>query len=115
MSDHRERTIRKLKHHVFVCLNERPPGHARGCCKSKNAEALLQEFKSQVASAGLATEVRAQKSGCLDVCEWGAAVVVYPEGVWYGQLQVSDVAEIVKSHLMEGRPVERLRLTPREK
>jgi (2Fe-2S) ferredoxin len=109
-----ERSIRKLQYHIFVCFNERAAGHPRGCCKSKNAEALLQAFKAEVASAGLAAQVRAQKSGCLDVCEWGAAVVVYPDGVWYGQLEVSDVPEIVKSHLVEGRPVERLRLTPRE-
>ncbi len=108
-----DRTIKKLNHHVFVCMNERPAGHVRGCCKSKNAEAILQEFKSQLAQRGMTTDIRAQKSGCLDVCEHGPAIVIYPEGIWYGRVQASDVAEIVESHLKNGRPVERLRLEPR--
>jgi len=107
------RTIKKLTHHVFVCLNERPAGHVRGCCKSKNSEAILQELKSQLAARGMTADIRAQKSGCLDICEHGPALVVYPEGVWYGRVQVSDVSEIVESHLQHGKPVERLRLEPR--
>jgi (2Fe-2S) ferredoxin len=102
--------VKKLRHHVFVCLNERPAGHPRGCCKSRGAEELLQAFKTEVARAGLSAEVRAQKAGCLDTCERGPSVVVYPEGVWYARVAPADAAEIVKSHLVEGRPVERLRM-----
>jgi (2Fe-2S) ferredoxin len=101
---------KKLKRHVFVCTNERPDGHPRGCCKAKGSEALVGLFKEELKKRGLASEVRAQKSGCLDVCELGAALVVYPDGVWYGNVQASDVPEIVESHLIEGRPVERLRI-----
>jgi (2Fe-2S) ferredoxin len=110
-----DRTIKKLRHHVFVCLNERPAGHVRGCCKSRNSEAILQEFKTQLAARGMTADIRAQKSGCLDICEHGPALVVYPEGVWYGRVQVSDVSEIVESHLAQGRPVERLRLEPKSR
>ena len=99
---------RKLKHHVFVCLNERPPGHARGSCKASGAEEILDRFKQAVKDAGLKSEVRAQKAGCLDTCEWGPSVVVYPEGVWYARVRLEDVEEIVQSHLKEGRPVQRL-------
>jgi (2Fe-2S) ferredoxin len=100
----------KLKHHLFVCLNERPAGHPRGCCRTKGAEELLQAFKTQVAAKGLRSEVRAQKAGCLDVCESGPSVVVYPDDIWYGKVQLSDVAEIIESHLIQGKPVERLRI-----
>ena len=103
-------TVKKLKHHVFVCLNERPPGHPRGCCKSKGSEEILKAFKSEVATAGLAAEVRAQKAGCLDTCEYGVSVVVYPDNVWYGHVSMSDVHEIVSSHLVGGKPVQRLRI-----
>ena len=50
------------------------------------------------------------QAGCLDACSQGPAVVVYPEGVWYGHVKVEDVPEIVESHLVRGQPVERLRL-----
>ena len=102
--------VRQLKRHVFVCTNERPEGHPRGCCKTKGSEDVLAAFKEGVLKANLKTEVRAQKAGCLDVCEYGTTVVVYPEAIWYGGVKIQDVSEIVSSHLVEGRPVERLRI-----
>lgn len=101
-------TPKKLKHHIFVCTNERPEGHPRGCCKAQNSEALIQFFKEELSRAGMAGDVRAQRSGCLDVCEFGPAVVVYPESAWYGNVKPEDVPEIVRSHLVEGKPVSRL-------
>ncbi len=100
----------KLKAHIFICTNERPPGHPRGCCKAKNSEQLIPLFKQELAKAGLAKEVRAQKAGCLDACEFGPAIVVYPDNVWYGNVTPSDVAEIVQSHIVGGHPVERLKM-----
>ena len=103
-------TVKKLKHHIFVCTNERDPGHPRGCCQAKNAEALIPLFKQELAKAGLQSLVRAQRAGCLDTCEAGPSVVVYPDNVWYGRVTTEDIAEIVQSHLVEGRPVDRLRI-----
>ena len=102
--------IHKLKHHVFVCTNERPTDHPRGCCKGKNSEVLIQLFKNEISKSGLSSLVRAQRAGCLDLCEEGPVVVVYPEGIWYGRVAESDISEIVRSHLVEGKPVERLRI-----
>ena len=99
----------RLKAHVFVCMNERPEGHPRSCCKAKDAEGVLKAFKEEVLKRGLNLEVRAQKAGCLDTCERGVSVVVYPEAVWYGEVKATDVAEIVESHLVKGEPVSRLR------
>ena len=64
--------------------------------------------KRRGASRNLAKTIRANVAGCLDACAQGVAVVVYPEGVWYGGVTVADVPEIVESHLIGGRPVERL-------
>jgi (2Fe-2S) ferredoxin len=61
-------------------------------------------------AAGLTPRVRINKSLCLDQCEHGPTVVVYPEAVWYGHVQPEDAVEIVSEHLVAGRPVERLRL-----
>jgi (2Fe-2S) ferredoxin len=60
--------------------------------------------------AGLAGRVRINKSLCLDQCEHGPTVVVYPEAVWYGNVKPEDAEEIVAEHLVGGRPVERLRI-----
>ena len=67
-------------------------------------------MKDAVKEAGLKGRVRVNEAGCLDQCEHGPVVVVYPEAVWYGFVQAKDVEEIVEEHLKHGRPVERLRL-----
>ncbi len=61
-------------------------------------------------AADLGGRVRINKSGCLDQCEHGPTVVVYPEAVWYGGVKPEDAEEIVREHLVGGRPVERLRM-----
>jgi (2Fe-2S) ferredoxin len=101
---------RKLRAHVFICTNERPPGHPRGCCKEKGSERLVEAFKEELSRRGLKGEIRAQRAGCLDTCEWGPSVVVYPDGVWYGRVREEDVATIVEEHLVNGKPVERLKI-----
>lgn len=94
--------------HVFVCINERAPGAERGCCAEKGGKAVRDRFKKLLAGAGLLGVVRANKSGCLDQCERGVTVVIYPEQVWYGGVTVDDVGEIVERHIIGGQVVERL-------
>ena len=73
---------------------------------------MLERFKELTKEKKLKPRIRAQKSGCLDTCELGVSVVVYPEVVWYKQVKPEDVDEIVESHLINGIPVERLRQHP---
>jgi (2Fe-2S) ferredoxin len=96
--------------HVFVCENARDPSDARGCCAAKGSKAIRGRLKVLAKNAGLAGRVRINGAGCLDQCEHGVTVVVYPEAVWYGGVTEADVEEIFRSHVLEGRPVERLRL-----
>jgi (2Fe-2S) ferredoxin len=98
-------------YHIFICTNSRDGEHPRGSCDPAKEGALVRAFKKQVAAQSLSAVVRTNSAGCLDQCEHGPAVVVYPEAVWYGGVTEADVEEIVKSHLVEGRPVERLRLS----
>jgi (2Fe-2S) ferredoxin len=97
--------------HIFICENERPAGHPRGCCATKGGREIRARFREEIASRGLHTEIRANSAGCLDACEFGPTVVVYPEGIWYGGVTPDDVPEIVEKHLVGGVPVERLRIS----
>jgi (2Fe-2S) ferredoxin len=98
----------KFEKHIFVCGNQRPEGHPRGCCDPAGQAELQKLFKVKLAERGLKGKVRANQSGCLDQCEHGPNVVVYPDAVWYGRVTAQDVAEIVDSHIVGGKPVERL-------
>jgi (2Fe-2S) ferredoxin len=98
----------KFERHIFVCTNQREPGHPRGCCDPEGQAQLQLVFKQKLAQRGLKGKVRANKAGCLDQCEHGPNVVVYPEQVWYGRVTVADVEEIIDQHIIGGKPVERL-------
>lgn len=100
--------MRKFQRHVFVCINERPADHPKGCCKGKGGVDVRDALKAELSKRGLSKAIRANNAGCLDQCEHGVTVVVYPEQVWYGGVTVDDVAEIVEKHLVGGEPVERL-------
>lgn len=100
----------KFEKHIFICGNQRPTGHPRGCCDPAGTAQLQKLFKQKLAERGLKGKVRANQAGCLDQCEHGPNLVVYPEAVWYGGVTLADVDEIVESHIVGGRPVERLRL-----
>lgn len=95
--------------HVFVCLNERAPGHPRGCCKEKGAEALRNYMKKKVGDLKL-DRVRINQSLCLDRCELGPNMVIYPEGTWYQFNSEADIDEIISTHLAQGKRVKRLML-----
>lgn len=100
--------------HVFCCTNERPAGHPRGCCKAKDSEKLRNYLKVRAKEAGL-NDVRINAAECLDRCELGPTMVIYPEGVWYTYRSQADLDEILETHLLKGGRVERLMLTPDQK
>ena len=102
-------------HHVFFCTNVRTPdgsGQTRPSCGLRNADALRDHAKKRVKQLGLAGpgKVRINNAGCLDRCEEGPCVVVYPEAVWYTYFDEQDIDEIVDRHLAQGEVVERLRI-----
>lgn len=99
-----------FKHHVFFCLNQREAGEQ--CCAQQGAADVHAYAKQRIHALGLSGkgQVRINKAGCLDRCDQGPVLVVYPEGVWYSYVDKADVDEIIDSHLLEGVPVERLRI-----
>jgi (2Fe-2S) ferredoxin len=99
-----------LEKHVFICTNIRDPENPKGSCARKGSEAVRERFKKELAERGLKGRMRANAAGCLDQCEHGCTVVVYPEQAWYGHVTPEDVPEIIERHLVGGEPVARLLL-----
>ena len=100
--------------HVFCCTNRRPACHPRGCCAERGGEALRDHMKNRAKALGL-KNVRINTAGCLDRCELGPTLVIYPEGIWYRVPTKEDVDEVLDTHLVKGGRVERLMLKPEDK
>ncbi len=97
--------------HVFFCVNQRD-NNTRPSCANCGAQGLQEYVKNRMKTLGLLGpgKARINKAGCLDRCEEGPVLVVYPEGVWYTYVDESDLDEIIDSHLVGGKVVERLLL-----
>lgn len=93
--------------HIFVCCNERA-GNERMSCGNNHGLELVAEFKKQINDLKLDIKIRANKSGCLGICDYGPTVVFYPEGIFYVGVQKNDVSEIIQSHIINKKPLERL-------
>lgn len=100
----------KPKRHLFVCTNERRPGDPLPCCSSRGGREVYEALRKAVAQAGLNREIWVTRTGCMVHCNTGVTVVVYPDDLWYGRVTVADVEELLREHLVAGRPVERLLL-----
>ena len=97
-------------HHVFLCTNQREDG-AR-CCGAAGGQAMRDYAKKKIKKMNLngAGKCRVNSAGCLDRCNEGPVLVVYPEGVWYTYVDEQDIDEIIESHLKQGQVVKRLQL-----
>lgn len=102
--------------HIFVCTNERPDNHPRGSCARKGAEKLRNYMKARAKELGMGLEdgVRVNNAGCLERCELGPTIVIYPEGIWYRAETFADIDEILETHVKQGGRVTRLLLRPED-
>jgi (2Fe-2S) ferredoxin len=98
------------RYHVFFCTNTRDDGAK--CCGAAGGQAMRDYLKKKVKAANLrgAGLCRINTAGCMDRCDEGPVLVVYPQGVWYTYVDESDIDEIFEEHLRHGRIVERLRI-----
>ena len=99
-----------FERHVFFCCNQREPGET--CCNALGATETQTYAKDRIAQLKMKGEckVRINKAGCLDRCDEGPVLVVYPDNVWYTLVDKTDVDEIISEHLQNGRVVERLKI-----
>ncbi len=102
----------KPEKHVFVCAQNRPPGHPRGSCVERGCGEVLDEVFRQWQERNVMNRIAVTQSGCLGPCGHGPSVVVYPDGVMYGKVTAADVSEIFERHLLGGEVVERLLMPP---
>jgi (2Fe-2S) ferredoxin len=96
--------------HIFICTNQRAADAPRRSCGEAHGMEIVDAFKKRLKELNLTLKLRAQKAGCLDICDFGQTVAVYPEGVFYVGVELSDVEEIIQEHIINDRVVERLRL-----
>lgn len=96
--------------HIFICCNQRPPDSPRGCCDPDGSHALRDAFKTALKQRGLGPLVRANQAGCLEQCEVGPTVVIYPQGIWYGRVRLEDVPRIIEETVVNGRILDDLRI-----
>lgn len=98
--------------HLFFCVNDRGPDAERPSCNRCGSAAIRDYAKKRVKELGLSGKgnIRVNQAGCLDRCEEGPVCVVYPEGTWYTYIDEEDVDEIIESHLLDGKIVDRLKI-----
>jgi (2Fe-2S) ferredoxin len=102
------RLMPAFTYHLFVCGNVREAGHRRGCCDPDGRQSLRDAFKKELKRAGFGSLARVNHAGCLDQCEHGPTVVIYPQGIWYGGVTIADVPRIVQKTLIGGEVIPEL-------
>lgn len=99
-----------FQHHVFFCMNQREDG--RPCCGKQGAETAQKHAKKRIKEMNMngPGKIRVNQAGCMDRCDEGPVLVVYPEGTWYTYVDTSDIDDIIDTHLVGGKVVERLKI-----
>ena len=97
----------RYKKHIFICINKRDDSLQKKSCGNLGLE-IRNKFVEELKKENLTHEVRANKSGCLASCASGPTVVIYPEQIWYKNVRVEDVSEIIQETIIKNRILDRL-------
>ena len=90
----------KYAKHIMVCVRERNLDSPKGSCGVCGGDQIRKDFADLLKSHGLKSTMRASKTHCLDACEMGAVVVIYPDDVWYVNVRREDVAHIFEASVL---------------
>jgi (2Fe-2S) ferredoxin len=96
-----------IKYHIFVCTSCRINGQQKGLCYSKDSVDIVQKIMEAIEDYDLSNEVMVTNTGCFGICDKGPIAVVYPEGIWYGNLTEERIDKIIEQHIINGLPVEK--------
>lgn len=91
----------KYRKHILVCVREREADSPKGSCSRCGGDQIRKRFADLLKQHGLKSEMRASKTECLDACELGAIVVIYPDDLWYTQVQIEDVDKIFAASVLQ--------------
>lgn len=99
-----------FEQHVFFCMNLREDG--RPCCGAHGAQVAQKHAKKRLKQLDLngPGKIRINQAGCLDRCEEGPLLVIYPQGTWYSYIDTEDIDDIIDTHLIGGKIVDRLKI-----
>ncbi len=96
--------------HIFICENKRPEGAAKPSCANHGGSEIREAIKLKLVELGLHKKYRINKAGCLGKCSFGPTLVIYPAGIWYGNVTLNDVDEIIEKSILNDEVIERLSL-----
>jgi len=100
--------MEKPKHHLLLCASFRVGGEPKGYCHKKGSTSLLQYIEEEVLDRGM--DVLLSTTGCLKQCEKGPVVVIYPDNIWYGNVESESAVDEILDALENGGTAERLLL-----
>ncbi|MDR2199804.1 MAG: (2Fe-2S) ferredoxin domain-containing protein [Deltaproteobacteria bacterium] len=100
----------KSKYHVLICSGGKLRGDKKGMCHTRDAEKLVKKLVEELEDRDLSSEIIVNTTSCYGICDKGPVMVVYPDGVWYGNLDAEKIQTIVDEHLENGKVVEDLKI-----
>ena len=96
--------------HVLVCTQSRPEDHPKGCCNAVGGADIANEFAKEFEERNLWGRFKLNTTSCLGACEHSPSALIYPEGVMYCGLKITDVVNIIEQHLLGDQPIEELKV-----
>ena len=96
----------KLEKHIFICTNDRKDNPSKKSCSNKGIE-IRKRFVEELKNNNIDIKVRANKSGCLGLCNIGPVIVIYPQAIWYKNVSVEDVPLIVNETIIKNKIIEK--------
>ncbi|MFH0726193.1 MAG: (2Fe-2S) ferredoxin domain-containing protein [Pseudomonadota bacterium] len=100
--------MEKPKHHIFVCASFRVDGESKGMCHKKGAVGFLPYIETEILDRGLDAQVTS--TGCMKACDNGPVMVIYPQGVWYGNVENEETIDLILDAVENDEIVESLRI-----
>ena len=97
----------RYKKHIFICINKRESSLNKKSCSDEGFK-IRAKFVEELRKNNLTHEVRANKSGCLGGCSFGPIIVIYPDQIWYKNVKLEDVSEIVNKTIINNKILDRL-------